>query len=65
MTIFVIILFSILLSVGAGIMSYLIYTTLKLREEFKNTTVRSIFMAEYYRIRKQREEQWTTSSDTD
>ena len=65
MTLLVVILFSILLAIGAGIIVYLIYTTLELREEFKNTTVRSIFMAEYYRIRKQREEQWTTSSDTD
>jgi hypothetical protein len=64
MTIFVVLMFGILLTVGGGILAYNIYTIFVMQEEFKNSSPQDIFMTCYYQIRKQREEQWTTSSDT-
>ena len=56
MTIFVVLMFGIALTIGAGILAYNIYTIFAMQEEFKKTSPQDIFMSYYHQIRKQREE---------
>ena len=65
MTFFVILMYTIVLIVSAGILVYNIYTIYEMREEFKNNPVSEIFMKYYHQIRKERLAQWTTSSDSE
>ena len=65
MTFFVILMYTIVLIVGAGILVYNIYTIYEMQEEFKNNPAKDVFMKYYHQIRKERLTQWTTSSDSE
>lgn len=56
MTFFVILMFSFIITIAAGILVYNIYTIYEMQVEFSKATPHEIFMAHYAQICKQRKE---------
>jgi hypothetical protein len=55
MTLFVVIVFSVLLTIGVAVFTYNAYDTLMVLQEIDRLTPREFFMEEYHKIKSQRE----------
>jgi hypothetical protein len=57
-SIFVTVIFGILLSIGVAILSYIIYDYFVMKEQFDRTPVKDIFWKEYHKVKRERLESY-------
>ena len=55
MTVFISIVFTILVIIGGGILGYIIFEYFKTKGEFEKTPVSDIFWTEYHKAKRERE----------